>query len=105
MVKNKLSSEEYILDKINKGEWPSNFKLPTEGAIMKKLNVSKMTIRKTMDRLKEKEVIYSIRGSGSYVSPFHQNSKFKSLRKQLKANKVSYLPSTSKMPLILSCWF
>jgi DNA-binding GntR family transcriptional regulator len=63
--------------------------------------MSKMTIRKAIDKLKEQEVLYAVRGRGVFVSSFHEHSKFKSLKKTLKANKVSYLPSSAPIPQIL----
>lgn len=90
--------KEFIYNKISSGEWKPNQKIPTEEELIKILGLSKMTIRKAIDVLKEKEVLFSIQGKGVYLSPFHEHSRYVSLEEKLNATHVETLPSTSEMP-------
>jgi len=60
-----------ILEKeIVDGKYNVNKKLPTEEDLMKKLNVSKNTIRKAIDVLVSKGYIYRVQGSGVFLREF-----------------------------------
>ncbi len=80
--------ENYIFNQIKSKKWKINKVIPTEESFIKQFNLSKMTIRKAISLLKEKEIVYTIRGKGTFVSPFYENSRFISLKKILKATKV-----------------
>lgn len=97
----KFDLEEYILNKINTNQWKRNEKIPVERELIELSSLSKMTIRKNIEKLKEREILYSIKGKGVYVSPFNKYSKIEKLSDLLKATKVTYLPSSSKIPEIL----
>lgn len=56
-----------ILKMINDGMYPAESKLPTEVELSEQLNVSRMTLRKALQLLKEDDVIDIIQGSGNYV--------------------------------------
>ncbi|WP_415363971.1 putative transcriptional regulator of N-Acetylglucosamine utilization, GntR family [Mammaliicoccus lentus] len=52
--------------------------IPTEKALSEKYQVSRVTIRKAISRLIEKEILYSIKGSGTYVAfPKFEHNLFK----------------------------
>lgn len=97
----KFELEKYIVDKIRSGEWKQNEKLPVEQKLIEISGLSKMTVRKTIERLREREILYSMQGRGVFVSPFHMHSKIERLSETLGATKVTYLPSSSKIPSIL----
>lgn len=64
MVVNTLEKE------MVEGKYNSTKKLPTEEELMKKLNVSKNTIRKAIDILVSKGYIYRVQGSGIFLREF-----------------------------------
>ena len=97
----KFDLEKYILNKINSKEWKQNEKIPTEIKFIEFTGMSKMTIRKIIERLKQKEALYSIQGKGVFVSPFYAYSKFERLSDTLGATKIICLPSSSKIPQVL----
>ena len=57
-----------------------------------------MTVRKVIDKLNEREIVYSVQGKGSFISPFHSYSKPEKLTDILGATKVVCLPCSSKIP-------
>ncbi len=97
----KFDLEKYILDGIDDGKWKKNEKIPIEQELIKISGLSKMSVRKIVEKLREREVLYTIQGKGVFVSPFNGYSKIKKLTDILGATKVTYLPSTSKIPEIL----
>ncbi|MDQ2694793.1 MAG: FadR family transcriptional regulator [Pseudomonadota bacterium] len=54
---------------VGNGEFPDNAKLPTEMALSKQFGVSRPVVREALERLRDEGIIYSRRGSGSYVMP------------------------------------
>ena len=99
MKNDKVSVEEYITSRIDSGEWKYHDRIPTEKELIEATGYSKMTIRKAIDRLKSKEVLYSIMGSGVFVSPFAEVQRFVSIKKQTGATKVRYIPTTTDVPV------
>ncbi len=97
----KIDLEKYILNKIDTGDWKPNMKIPTELDLIEISGLSKMSVRKIVERLREREVLYASQGRGVFVSPFAKNAKIQKLTNILKATKVTYLPSTSKIPPVL----
>ncbi len=97
----KVDLEKYILDKVDSGEWSANSKLPTEIDLMEITGLSKMSVRKIVERLREREILYASQGRGVFVSPFARNAKIRKLTEMLNATRVTYLPSSSKIPPIL----
>src|SRR5699024_11465859 len=52
--------------------------IPTEKTLSEKYQVSRVTITKSISRLREKEILYSIKGSGTYVAfPTFEHNLFK----------------------------
>ncbi|WP_323703808.1 GntR family transcriptional regulator [Mammaliicoccus sp. Dog046] len=52
--------------------------IPTEMILAEKYNVSRVTIRKAISKLIEKDILYSIKGSGTYVAfPKFEHNLFK----------------------------
>ncbi|WP_188456221.1 GntR family transcriptional regulator [Virgibacillus oceani] len=58
----------YILDKIKAGDMKQGDKIPTEEELAKQFNVSRITSKKALDLLSQKNVIDRFQGKGSYVS-------------------------------------
>lgn len=56
-----------LLDKIQSGEWPVDFKIPTENELCEQYNVSRMTVRLATEELKAKGYIYRKQGRGSFI--------------------------------------
>jgi len=94
----KYDLEKYIVKKIDSGEWEHDKPIDSEKKLIIESGLSKMSVRKIIDKLKEREILYSIQGFGVFVSPYNKSSKFIKLEDSLKATKVTILPSRSKLP-------
>ncbi len=64
--------EKYIRQKIESGEWPLGTKLPTEAELADFFNVSRTTIRQSVNGMVEAGLLVRRQGSGTYVvqSPY-----------------------------------
>lgn len=60
--------KDHILDKIDSGEWPPDFKIPSEMQLVDTLNVSRMTVNRALRELSESEHLVRIQGVGTYVA-------------------------------------
>lgn len=60
--------ETYIRTKIESGEWPSGFKLPTETELCQFFGVSRTTIRQAVNSMVEGGLLVRRQGSGTYVT-------------------------------------
>jgi len=58
---------EYIMDKINKKEWPPDTKIPTEFELMESLNVSRNSVREAIKVLSTLGLLEVRRADGTYV--------------------------------------
>ena len=59
----------YLLSYIDSQRWEGTNRLPSENAIASRLQVSRETVRSAMDRMKEQNLIYTVKGSGSFFYP------------------------------------
>lgn len=59
----------YLRDAIECGDWAPQMQLPTESALSEQFQMSRQTVRQALAALKNDNYIYSVRGSGSFVSP------------------------------------
>ncbi|GEM81230.1 GntR family transcriptional regulator [Vibrio superstes] len=64
-----LQIADTLIERINSGELPSGSILPTEGQLQLEFDVSRVTIRKAMQLLVDKDLLSRKRGSGTYVKP------------------------------------
>ena len=64
-----LQIAEQLIKQIKSGELPSGAILPTEEELQQQYGVSRVTIRKSMKVLVEKDLLFRKRGSGTYVNP------------------------------------
>lgn len=60
--------EKYIRQKIESGEWPLGAKLPTEAELAEFFNVSRTTIRQSVNGMVEAGLLVRRQGSGTYVA-------------------------------------
>lgn len=65
---------QYVTAKINDGSFPHGSLLPTEQELCDRFSTSRMTVRKALDELENKNVIYRIQGKGSFVPAFEINN-------------------------------
>ncbi len=80
-----------ILRDIERGIYPESAPLPDEETLRKKYNVARSTLRRALELLKEKEVIFSVQGNGTFIKPhlFTQPlSTFYSFTDTLKSSDV-----------------
>ena len=82
--------QEILLD-IQNGKYVENEPLPSEESLCRSYNVSRTTVHKALDMLKDADVVYSVQGNGVYVKPhmFAQPlSKFYSFTDSLKSINI-----------------
>ena len=65
-----------LLEKILANEWKANDKMPTERELSIRYNVSRVTVRDTLNRLAQAGYIYRIQGKGTFVSVRKIEKKF-----------------------------
>ncbi|WP_110687962.1 GntR family transcriptional regulator [Salinicola aestuarinus] len=58
-----------LVDAIDGGQWQTGQALPSERALAQRVNVSRITARKALDRLVARGLIRRARGSGTFVAP------------------------------------
>lgn len=58
-----------IQEEIANGEYRSGDRLPSESQLRKQYDLSPMTIRRAINTLIEKDVVYTTKGLGTFVSP------------------------------------
>lgn len=58
-----------ILRDIECGIYPESAPLPDEETLRKKYNVARSTLRRALELLKEKEVVFSVQGNGTFIKP------------------------------------
>lgn len=66
-----------LRESILSGEYAYNEPVPTEHQIMNKYKVSRQTVRRALDILTEENLIYSIKGSGTYVNYNYEEKRIK----------------------------
>lgn len=62
-----LQIADQLIKQINDGTLPAGSMLPTEIELQEQFGVSRVTIRKSMKILVDKDLLYRLRGSGTYV--------------------------------------
>jgi GntR family transcriptional regulator len=58
---------DYIAAHIESGEWRPGHRLPSERDLAERWGVAYLTIRKAMAELRERHLIVSVQGRGTYV--------------------------------------
>lgn len=59
----------HIADKIERGDFKPGQRLPSELDLSEQYGVARMTIRRAMKELRERGLIRSVHGKGTYVQP------------------------------------
>ncbi|WP_432408100.1 GntR family transcriptional regulator [Wukongibacter sp. M2B1] len=84
-----------IIDEINSGKYKENDKLPSERELCEMYDISRATVRQTIQELEKDGYIYKQHGKGTFVSPerFKQDLlKFYSFTEEMK--KLGKVPSS-----------
>lgn len=63
-----LSVKRMIIGRINAGEWPPRYKIPSESELVEEFAVSRMTINRALLELAIEGVIVRVKGVGSFVA-------------------------------------
>lgn len=58
-----------IKARIERGEWPTNYRIPSENELVELLGVSRMTAHRALRELASEGVIIRVQGRGSFVAP------------------------------------
>lgn len=58
-----------IKARIERGDWPINFRIPSENELVEMLGVSRMTAHRALRELASEGVIVRVQGRGSFVAP------------------------------------
>lgn len=64
-----VSIYQELLRDIQNGKYVENEPLPSEESLCRSYNVSRTTVHKALDMLKDADVVYSVQGNGAYVKP------------------------------------
>lgn len=94
-----------IIEKIESGELKEHDKLPSERELCEMYNVSRTTVRQTLQELEKENYIYKKHGKGTYVAPkvIDQSLvKFYSFTEEMK--KLNKTPSSKVLEFeLISC--
>lgn len=63
-----IQVKDYILERIDSGQWPPDSRIPSENQLVKRLNVSRMTVNRALRELAVAERLVRIQGVGSFVA-------------------------------------
>lgn len=70
----------YVLQKIDSGEWPEGTRIPSEAQLVEQLGASRMTIHIALRDLSAAGVLMRKQGAGTFVAPRSSQSTFLELR-------------------------
>lgn len=70
----------YVLDKIDSGEWAEGSRIPSEAQLVEKLGASRMTIHIALRDLSTAGFLTRKQGAGTFVAPRRSQSTFLELR-------------------------
>ena len=62
---------DYVMQKINSGEWPIDYMIPTEMQLCEQFGVSRPTVRTALMRLVQEGYLRRIKGKGTFVTTPH----------------------------------
>uniref|UniRef100_A0A1I7YHE2 HTH gntR-type domain-containing protein n=1 Tax=Steinernema glaseri TaxID=37863 RepID=A0A1I7YHE2_9BILA len=63
-----LQIKNFVLEKIQSGQWREGDLIPTELALCEQFGVSRMTVNRALRELTNDELLVRIKGSGTYVA-------------------------------------
>ncbi len=61
--------QDYLVQRILKGQLPGDRKLPSEASLERRLNVSRVTVRAAINALRDAGLVYSFQGAGHFARP------------------------------------
>lgn len=72
--------KQHICQKIESGQWPQHFKVPSENELTLQFDVSRMTARRALQELTEQGILVRSQGSGTFVATFKSQSSLLEIR-------------------------
>ncbi len=72
--------KQYLCKKIESGQWPQHYKVPSENELTKQFEVSRMTARRALQDLTEQGILVRSQGSGTFVATFKSQSSILEIR-------------------------
>ncbi len=72
--------KQHICQKIESGQWPQHYKVPSENELTKEFDVSRMTARRALQELTEQGILVRAQGSGTFVNTFKSQSSLLEIR-------------------------
>lgn len=60
--------KKYLLEKIESGEWQEDHPVPSENKLAEQFAVSRMTARRALEELSQKNILIRTKGSGTFVA-------------------------------------
>ena len=72
--------KQFILNKIERGEWAESRKVPSENQLCEQFSVSRMTARKALQELTASGVLLRQQGLGTFVAPLRPQSSMLTVR-------------------------
>jgi GntR family transcriptional regulator len=64
-----------LVKRVQLGEFPADSQIPTEHELCRRYGVSRITVRKALDQLVARRILYRRRGVGTFVSPLPPSGK------------------------------
>lgn len=72
--------KKHICHKIESGQWPQHYKVPSENELTQQFDVSRMTARRALQELTEQGILVRAQGSGTFVATFKSQSSLLEIR-------------------------
>ncbi len=72
--------KQHICQKIESGQWPQHYKVPSENELTLQFDVSRMTARRALQELTEQGILVRTQGSGTFVATFKSQSSLLEIR-------------------------
>ncbi|PHR60728.1 MAG: histidine utilization repressor [Robiginitomaculum sp.] len=72
--------KQYVLAHVEDGRWAIGDKIPSEHALVKRFNVSRMTANRALKELTSEGVLVRVSGAGTFVAPPRTRKEFLDLR-------------------------
>ena len=72
--------KKHICQKIESGQWPQHYKVPSENELTQTFDVSRMTARRALQELTEQGILVRAQGSGTFVATFKSQSSLLEIR-------------------------
>lgn len=72
--------KQHICQKIESGQWPQHYKVPSENELTQQFDVSRMTARRALQDLTEQGILVRSQGSGTFVATFKSQSSLLEIR-------------------------